>query len=78
MPTDSLLTDWRAKRDRVRDDLAIRNAQHEPRIWLLVGEREAYALAAGLVPKSVRAMARTAVDWEFTPKRRPHQRRIRR
>lgn len=69
---------WRERRDRIQDECARRMNERGERIFLMVEERDAYALAAGLVPKSVRAMARTAIDWEFSPKRQPRKRRARR
>ena len=68
-------TDWRERNDQVRDELAARNAERGSRIFLMVDERQAYALAAGFLPKAVQAMAQTAVDWEFSPKRQPRKRR---
>lgn len=67
-------TDYREQRDQLRDELAARNAERGARIYLMVDERDAFALAAGLVPKAVRAMARTAIDWEFAPERKARQR----
>lgn len=60
----------RARAVDLRDELAARNAERGGRIYLMVDERQACALAAGLVPKAVQAMARTAIDWEFAPRRK--------
>lgn len=40
-------------------------ASPEHKIYLLIGEVEAEALQAGVVPESVKEQARCAVDWEF-------------
>ena len=66
---------WRAVRDRVREQLDARNAEHVPEVYLLVGEREAYALAGGFLPTSVRAQAKAAVEWNFSRPRRRGRRR---
>jgi hypothetical protein len=61
---------WRRKRDAIQDECVARMNERGERIFLMVDERQAYALAAGFLPKAVQAMARAAVDWEFTPQRK--------
>lgn len=58
-----------ARRQLRRRELADRNAVHASEIFLQVGEREAAALAAGFVPRTVRRLAQCALDWQFRPRR---------
>ncbi len=54
----------------LRAALVQRNAEHEPECYVLVTEAQLEDLAAGYVPTSVRAMARTMLDWQEDDRRR--------
>lgn len=51
------------QQEAIRAALAERNAEHDTEIYLLVNEAEALDLAAGCVPRTVQALARTALEW---------------
>jgi hypothetical protein len=62
--------------DAQRQQLQERNAAHGTDVYLLIGEKEAYALAAGFLPTTVQAQARTALAWNFKrARRRPRRAR---
>jgi hypothetical protein len=49
-------------RERLRAQLARRNAQHETEIWILVNPRHAAALICGVVPQTVTEQASDAIN----------------
>ena len=54
----------------LRAALVQRNAEHAPEFYMLVTEPQAEDIAAGYVPTTVRAMARTMLDWQEDDRRR--------
>lgn len=49
---------------------APREEAHESEWWLLLTETQVQDIAAGYVPNSVKAMARTCLDWALEDQRR--------
>ena len=75
----ALSPDAVARMQALRVELAQENAEHEPTFYIQVTAEQLADVAAGFVPGSVRAMARTLLDFEDADRRaaeRPNRRPV--
>lgn len=67
---DMISSDFVARVDALRAELAQRTAEHGMEFRIVLDEAQALDLASGYVPNSVKAMLTAALDWAAEDQRR--------